>query len=396
MTNITLNYMFIFIVMIFYSGLHLVLDPVLVMTIFILVLTPLAFLNLKNVLFDKNIFILLSLLSISTLVTYVTFDPSSIAIEGSAIITLFIMYLLVSSYKANFLISFVKIIHYLSVVSILAWISLEITDSIFDTKLRLSDFALNYGINEGGRYTLFLFNYGMESNRNYGMFWEPSVLALFVFTSLLLQEFLKIRNVNFPRHYVLIAYLTIISTQSTGGYIYMFLHFLFFNTTIQKNKGLLYPLVLIMGMIAFTNISFLQEKIIGFINDSDVTNEHHYFNGRLNFTFMMSLFLQEPIFGIGQRSQLLSAGIIEGSLLNGYLSILVTYGIFVFIFYNFLLLKSALIWNKDIINMRLIGFIVCFIIMNMNNGFTYAPNFYLPVIIAMVYSQSNDFFKEYN
>ena len=69
---------------------------------------------------------------------------------------------------------------------------------------------------------------------------------------------------------------------------------------------------------------------------------------------MMSLFLQEPIFGIGQRSQLLSAGIIEGSLLNGYLSILVTYGIFVFIFYNFLLLKSALIWNKDIINMRLI------------------------------------------
>ena len=55
----------------------------------------------------------------------------------------------------------------------------------------------------------------------------------------------------------------------------MFLHFLFFNTTIQKNKGLLYPLVLIMGMIAFTNISFLQEKIIGFINDSDVTNEHH-------------------------------------------------------------------------------------------------------------------------
>ena len=97
-----------------------------------------------------------------------------------------------------------------------------------------------------------------------------------------------------------------------------------------------------MGMIAFTNISFLQEKIIGFINDSDVTNEHHYFNGRLNFTFMMSLFLQEPIFGIGQRSQLLSAGIIEGSLLNGYLSILVTYGIFVFIFYNFLLLKISI------------------------------------------------------
>ena len=100
----------------------------------------------------------------------------------------------------------------------------------------------------------------------------------------------------------------------------MFLHFLS-NTTIQKNKRFLYPLVLIMGMIAFTNISFLQEKIIGFINDSDVTNEHHYFNGRLNFTFMMSLFLQEPIFGIGQRSQLLSAGIIEGSLLNGYLHI---------------------------------------------------------------------------
>ena len=396
MTNITLNYMFIFIVMVFYSGLHVLLDPVLVMTIFILALIPLAFLNLKNVLLNKNIFILLSLLSISTLVTYATFDSSSIAIEGSAIIILFMMYLLVSSYKANFLISFIKIIHYLSVLSILTWISLESMDFIFDIKSRLSDFALYYGINEGGRYTLFLFNYGMESIRNYGIFWEPSVLALFVFTSLLFQEFLKIRNINFPRHYVLIAYLTIVSSQSTGGYIYMFLHFFFFNTTVQKNKGLLYPLVLIIGIIGFTNIPFLQEKIIGFINDSDITNDHHYFNGRLNFTFMMSLFLQEPMFGIGQRSQLLSGGIIEGTLLNGYLSILVSFLIFVFIFYNFLLLKSALIWNKDIKNMRFIGFVICFIIMNMNNGFTYAPNFYLPVIIAMVYSQSNDFFEEYN
>ena len=390
-----LNFIIVFIIMIFYSGIHILFNPFFVIFAFIIVLLPIALINVNNVVFSKEIFTLLLLLFLSSIITLVTRDSASIMIESATLIVIFIMYLLVSTYKASFLISFIKTTHAISLLSILTWIPLEILDFLFGIKSHLSDLSLYYATNEGGRYTLFIHNYGLDSIRNYGVFWEPSLLALFIFTSLLFQEFLKGNNINFPRHYIFISYLTILSSMSSSGYIFMFLHLLFFNTTVQKNKSFFYPLLLTVGLAIFINLPFLQDKIGGFLDSATSENTFHYYNGRLNYVFMTSLFLQSPLFGIGQEAPLITNALFEAKLLNCYLSLLVQYGIFVFIYYNFLLFKSAKIANKNIINMRFIGFVVCFITINMTNNFLYAPNFYLPIIVVIAYSQTNDFFKKY-
>ena len=110
------------------------------------------------------------------------------------------------------------------------------------------------------------------------------------------MEFLKSKDIYFSNKFTIIFYLAILSSQSTGGYLYLFLHILFFNPFIQNNKKLLYPLFLIFSFLLFLNIPFLGSKFSGFISDSSNMNDYHYYNGRLNFSYMISLFAQNPFF----------------------------------------------------------------------------------------------------
>lgn len=125
---------------------------------------------------------------------------------------------------------FLKVMVIVSIVSIIGHFLVQ-TNLFFD--------SLPLLVNKNGVYykTIFIFSYITTlPERNIGIFWEPGIFATFIVYALMFEVIFKKENLSKFR--VLLFSITILTTQSTAGYLLWFLCLiiLILNRTSYKNK----------------------------------------------------------------------------------------------------------------------------------------------------------------
>mgnify|MGYP001187181886 CR=1 FL=1 len=379
----------------FYSPLFIVMNKfVLTLTYFFFSIIY-YFRKTNKIEFNTYFIIFFSLLLIS--LAFQVISSSSIEKDIGVLICIFSTYLVIKAAGARILFIYLRVLYGLSVVSLIFYIffglfSLLLGDLLFDY---LANVAYLYEERTGGgRYSFILFNFEQDSQRFFGPFWEPAIYAYLLFFGLIIYEILKANNVKLSNKIVAVFYISLLATQSTGGYIFLFLHLIFFNHYIKNNYLILFS-CLFLGAIAYVNVSFLGEKISSFLAAASGSEfAYHYYGGRLNFEYMFTKFLEHPFFGGGRDWNIdysINFFLTENNprSLNGYAGILLGYGIFTFIFYNFInyvACKNLLPENAKISEISIL--LLCILLPNVLNNTSFSPIFYLICFFGICFDRN--------
>jgi hypothetical protein len=178
---------------------------------------------------------------------------------------------------------------------------------------------------------LYVFNSGVGTFRNCGPFWEPGAYAGFLIIAMIFH-FLESRSISDKKSIVLL--LGLLSTMSTTGLLALGFFLVMFvgNKVAPLYKMILFPALFAGIIIAFTTLDFLGDKIT---RQLDVASTHHntrFKSGVLDFRD----WLENPVLGLGRDPKTRHKGITNPILThrtNGISNYLVTYGIFIFLFY---------------------------------------------------------------
>jgi len=178
---------------------------------------------------------------------------------------------------------------------------------------------------------LYVFNSGVGTFRNCGAFWEPGAYAGFLVIAMIFH-YLDSKTISDKKSIVLI--LALLSTMSTTGILALgfFLVLFLGNRVAPIYKLILIPSLLAAIVIAFTSLDFLGDKIS---SQLDVSSTHH--NTRFKSAVLdLRDFAENPVLGLGRDAKTRHKGITNPILThrtNGITNYLVTYGIFIFLFY---------------------------------------------------------------
>lgn len=303
------------------------------------------------------------------------------------------MLVFVTNIGVRFLESYVKVVYYLTILSIPFWIGFNTAIVVFDLDLvinALKNISYSYSGSErfetstqlmidNFRYNFLLFfNFTSNSElfyRNFGYMWEPGQFAAYISYGLIFSDFLKFKfNYNINNKYYYVFYLGLISSFSTAGYLILFYHIIISNITkdilggknILGRSGILtnkIPLILIFAVFSIifaSSVDFISGKFLRQFT-TDIT-DYNYYNGRLNFAFMLNEIFKNPLFGSGTYVQLTSELFINMTAKshNGYIVFARSWGIILFLIMNILVLKSLayVFQNKIVITMYFIFFIL--------------------------------------
>ncbi|HEY4324213.1 MAG TPA: O-antigen ligase family protein [Mucilaginibacter sp.] len=144
----------------------------------------------------------------------------------------------------------------------------------------------------------------------------------------------------------LIFILTIITTFSTTGYIALSFTVLLYLLFYSKSKfKIVYLSCFIIGSVYVSNLDFLKVKILQQIKESDKTKGFGKSSGASRFGSVYihyQVISEYPITGVGDGATRYIADFTDAdSTANGVTFVFVKYGLFIGIFYYFLLLKSC-------------------------------------------------------
>lgn len=178
---------------------------------------------------------------------------------------------------------------------------------------------------------LYVFNSGVGTYRNCGAFWEPGAYAGFLIIAMIFH-YLESKTITDKKSIVLLV--ALLSTMSTTGLIALgcFLVLFLGNRVAPIYKIILFPSIFAAIVIAFISLDFLGDKIS---EQLDVENTHH--NTRFKSAVLdLRDFAENPVLGLGRDPKTRHKGITNPILThrtNGLSNYLVTYGIFIFLFY---------------------------------------------------------------
>ncbi|MDU6365061.1 MAG: hypothetical protein E6582_16250 [Clostridium sp.] len=169
----------------------------------------------------------------------------------------------------------------------------------------------------------------MGSTRNSGMFWEPGAFQCFINISLIFELFGEKKN----KFNIILFIITIITTQSTTGYIIMAMVLLYSMVTLKikfKNKTnvILLFLVIIIGLFYLFNSKIITDKF-------DTGNTSYRLRTN-DFMGSINIITKYPLKGVGYVSELKkfeedSNYINKNS--NGLLIFIMEFGLIIFIVY---------------------------------------------------------------
>jgi hypothetical protein len=178
---------------------------------------------------------------------------------------------------------------------------------------------------------LFVFNSGEGVYRNCGAFWEPGAYAGFLAIAIIFH-YLENRTINDKKSIVLL--LALLSTVSTTGIIALGFFLIMFigNKVAPLYKLILFPSIIAIIVVAFTTLDFLGEKITSQMDVANTYNNTRFKSAVLD----LQDFAENPVLGLGRDPKTRFKGISSQALThrtNGVSNYLVTYGIFIFLFY---------------------------------------------------------------
>lgn len=182
--------------------------------------------------------------------------------------------------------------------------------------------------------------------RNAGPFWEPGAFAVYL-TVAMVMLFLKTRSVK--SKYMNVLAIAMISTQSTAGYLSLFL---FYGWAIfvsrSKYKGFLLIVLVIVGFYLYSEMDFLGDKVSSMYEQQSTQDLSGFTSGRF-YSARKSIrgALEFPIIGrgISRRTDVDEYSEFYGSY--GIIDIPRRFGMFVGSLYFFLLILSLRYYEKE-------------------------------------------------
>ena len=304
-------------------------------------------------------------------------------------ITMLTSFIIISSKGEKFLMSFVKVVYLLTLLSFPFWLLFNFLILLFGLDAVIEFFKiLSYeysGISDelylkqNDRFNfLGFFNFTNNPTlyfRNFGYMWEPGQFAAYISYSLIFMDILKTKfSIKISKKYYYVHYLGIVSSFSTAGYIVMFFHVVISNLveSLEKVGSIFsnkfgYIVLFTIGSIIFSiNSDFIYSKILNQFS-TDITN-YNYYAGRLNIAFMFQQIMQNPLFGSG--SYMLSTTDIFATLtfssINGYLVFARSWGLIAFILMNLITYFSLRYCFND--NRVVLTYFILFILISMSQN----------------------------
>lgn len=330
----------------------------------------------------RSINILAITIFILMIASIATHDVSTLNSDISYLLVFISVYFLLMSFGDKLILQIVNVIYFMAFFSIIVWVPMSALLFFgIDPFDLFKDIGLVYresiAARDNGRLSLFFINIGENSFRNRGMSWEPAIFAQIIFLGILLVEFLKYKDYKISNKYIIIFVITILTTLSTGGYIILFIYILLFKLNL-KNNPVYFIFGIPLGIYMFINLDFLGLKTtLQFAQASDISSIGFY-QGRFNALYIFQQLLASPLFGIGTNTYLDSIFMSSGTTWNGYLDLLLSFGIIFFLYFNYLLCLSV----KKIIGVKYLSYdflkfiIIIVMLMNLSNLFN-TPLFYI-------------------
>jgi hypothetical protein len=268
-----------------------------------------------------------------------------------------IAYWLISYFGKHIFIRYEKMIYYLAIISLCFFIiqlinhdfllniftKIDLSQDLYSRKFYKS--IIIYTIN-GGEDILF-------TNRNSGFCWEPGPFSSYIVIAMffnLVRNKLKFKN----KKYLIVYLIAILSTQSTTGLIALLALIIWYAWSGMKTRFyrlFSIPIAIGISILLFTNIPFLQEKIIDESNqDLDQIIQSSSVSGDMmgpgrfaSFQLGWIDFLSYPVAGIGGNMELRYAAKKGANVWspNGFVNILSFYGSIGIILFLYLLFSSG-------------------------------------------------------
>ncbi len=334
---------------------------------------------------------------------------------GTAYLILFIL-------RINFLYAYVKILYYLSLISLVFWfvfvlspgferfVLFKITPFFDHYLFKISEqdnlpapHFIIYTMNHVG---MNLASFGLSdalSNleginriymRNSVCFTEPSTAMLFIIPALAysLILFKKISSKE-----VIVFILVIITSWSTGGYAVLFflLAGWYFTQKGGKNKFIMFPIAMLVAYFAFFNVESFGVEILGKVDEVSNTNLQYAKRTRLvNAALDIEESFKHPLFGKGFYAENRPRTYYDWRT-NGTTYLLNRYGYVAFFLYFFLIYKffDLLCYSFNVNKQFALIMIASLMFIGFGN-----KNFEKPLFISltMIYSILSFHYYKYN
>ncbi len=354
----------------------------------------------------KNLIIVLILFLVVETFQYIVFGGFNLRTFFGTYIRLLFAFIAVVTAREYFVKCYTTIIYFLSIVSLIFYF------------LSLLPGAENFYVNtlgalvpqifetESGFYSekpnIVIFNFEdtlFSSFRNSGPFWEPGGFGVFLMIALLFNH---VSDKNIFSKYNAVFTLCIITTFSTATYItfFMFIIYLNFNQ-IRKNAlySIAFLLFISLSIVAYERIPFLKNKIEENIMLANETTSSRFGSAIADY----NSFIESPLFGYGRGGaktnfkdeKLFDA---DNHRNNGVFNLLVTYGIFITVFYFSKIFQAFKAIGRKYQLPEYYAFFSFLIIMvlGFSQGIFMRPFFYAFLFLPITFITSKKFAPSYN
>lgn len=272
------------------------------------------------------------------------------------------MYLVVIG--KNYYKYYIKIIYHLSIIGLVLWGLTSLVpplDSFLRSQaIRFSIFTGSFVVDYKAVNLLFIYTFTFTGKfytfaRNAGPFWEPGAYAVYLGVAMVLLYFFT-RSIRNKYHLVFI--IAMLSTQSTAGYLTLFL-FVFSTMLLSSSdyKFISLPLFLVLSILVFQYAPFLKEKVSQTVETETTRDIDTGAGGRL-FAARKSLnAIQEyPIFGRGISRRTAVEYESEYAGAYGIVDMPARYGVIAGFIYILLLWKSMRYLSGVYFNARIVHY----------------------------------------
>lgn len=199
--------------------------------------------------------------------------------------------------KENFPIYFFKVLGVLSFISLLFFLSFNLTGNIIP--------SIDLG-RDNMSIVIYTFSLGDGLSRNSGMFWEPGAFAG-ILTLCLALNLNNLSNYWYTNKFFLISIIiALLSTQSTTGYLvgFIILIFIFLKPKHFGISLVLLPLLISIGTYIYQSNEFLKDKIESQFEKSQTQNVGEFSNSRFgSLVFDWHYIQKHPFIGNGLDKQ---------------------------------------------------------------------------------------------
>ena len=340
---------------------------------------------------DLSVYLIISILLIVEVI--ITCRSLSLPSVLNTLSRFMIVYVAININKEKFVDRFLNITILLSMISLVCFL---ISYTPLEVILR-KNLIVNH-ISEYNFYTTYgglLFNYIPEYGRNVGVFREPGIYQMILNVALILLLFKK-NSFNHKKkiHYFIILIITILTAQSTTGYIGLIGIILLFiqrQSNYKLKKDIIISLCIISSLILIVfgtgNDSFIYENFIKKLeyNKEDNRFENGSGNARL---IMMRIDLEiakENPMGLGNKNydklfmQKKPISMNDVSSCVGITKTIAVYGIFIGSFLIYLVIKSFIKNSNSVLEF------VCKLFIFINTCLAQPQIFFPAILILMLY-----------